>query len=102
MANCLEDQFQPNETDENFRNHYKLVRRGVNEFRQTRIESSFESASANKVRKIINRPKAKKSPGYDGVTNSIIKQLPCHCIHHLTAIFNEAMELETGFGNVHL
>ena len=29
VADCLEDQFRPNETDDQFRDHYKLVRRGV-------------------------------------------------------------------------
>ena len=32
VADCLEDQFRPNETDDQFRDHYKLIRRGVQRF----------------------------------------------------------------------
>ena len=58
MADCLEDQFRPNETDEQFQDHYKLIRRGVQRFRNTKFDCSVEPVSGNEVRKVIKNLKA--------------------------------------------
>ena len=94
IAECLEDQFQANDTEDGFRDHYKLVRREVHRFRNTEFEASVPLVTSNEVRKIIKNLRPKKAPGHDGVTNSMIKQLPCHCIHHLTTIYNSALNLQ--------
>ena len=46
------------------------------------------------MRAIIKCLKHKKFPGHDRVTNRTIKQLPCHCIHYLTAIYNSGLKLQ--------
>jgi len=94
VAECLEDQFKPNDYEDDFHDHYKQVRRGVEAFRNTEFESSIKEVTGNEVRTIIKRLKHKKSPGHDGVNNSMLKQLPCNCIHHLTAIYNSALKLQ--------
>ena len=50
--------------------------------------------SGNEVRKILKSLKHIEAPGYDAVTNSIIKKLPCHYIDHLVAIYNSAPRLQ--------
>ena len=39
VADCLEDQFMTNDSDDQFRYHYKQVRRGVPHFRNKKIDS---------------------------------------------------------------
>ena len=63
MTDCLEEEFLPNETDDDFRNHNKLVRRGVNALYHTRIESSIELNSVQGVRQIIKSLDSKKAEG---------------------------------------
>jgi hypothetical protein len=53
VADCLESQFKPNETDDQFRDHYRLVRQGVKRFRNTSFDSSDETVPGNVVRKVI-------------------------------------------------
>jgi hypothetical protein len=102
IADCLEDQFKANDTDDDFRDHYRQVRREVQRFRNTEFETSVPIVTNNEVRKIIKNLQPKKAPGHDGVNNSMIKQLPSHCIHHLTMItivpsnYNISSELEEG------
>ena len=81
IAECLEDQFQANDTEDDFRDHYKLVRREVHRFRNTEFEASVPLVTSNEVRKIIKNLRPKKAPGHDGVTNSMIKQLPLPLRH---------------------
>ena len=50
--------------------------------------------SGNGVRKLINNQKHSEAPGYDAVTNNMIKQLPCHCVNHLVTIYNSALRLQ--------
>ena len=94
VADCLEDQFRPNETDDQLRDHYRLVRRGVQHFRNTRLHSCVEPVSGNEVRQIIKHLKPNTAPGHGGVTNSMIKQLPCRFVNHLVAIDNSALKLQ--------
>ena len=94
MAVCLEDQFRPNESDDQFRDHYKFIRRGLQRFRNTKFDSRVEPVSGNEVRKVIKNLKSNKAPGYDGVTNCMIKQLLCHFVNHLVAIYNCELELQ--------
>ena len=54
----------------------------------------IEPVSGNEARTIIKSLKHSKAPGYDAVINSIIKQLPCHCINHLVTIYNGALRLQ--------
>ena len=50
--------------------------------------------SDNELRKIIKHLKHTRARGHDGVTNSMIKQLPCHYIYHLFVIYNSALKLQ--------
>ena len=95
VAECLEDQFTVNTADDRYRQHYKQVRRGVQLFRNTSFNSSIEPVSGNEVKKIIKTLEHSKTPGYNAVTNSMIKQLPCHCVSHLVTIYNSALRLHT-------
>ena len=94
MAECLEDQFRPNDTDVSFRSHYKQVRRGVQLFRHTSFNSNIQSVSGNEVRNVIKNLEHSVAPGHDGVTNSMVKQLLCHFVNHLVVIFNSALRLQ--------
>ena len=75
-------------TDDQFRDHYKLIRRGVQRLRNAKFDSSIEPVSGNEERKVIKNLKPNKAPGYDGVANCMIKQLLCHFVNHLVAIYN--------------
>ena len=72
-------------------------------FRNTSFNTSIETVSGNEVKKIIKILKHSKVPGYDAVTNSMIKQLPCNRVSHLVAIYNSALRLhhfpESGSGH---
>ena len=46
------------------------------------------------MRKVIKNLKPNKAPGYDGVTNCMIKQLPLNFVNHLVAIYNSSLELQ--------
>ena len=94
VAECLEDQFRANEIDVSFRSHYNKVRRGVQQFRNTSFNTSNQPVSGNEVRKVIKSLKHNKAPGNDGVTNGMVKQLPCHFVNHLVVIFNSALRLQ--------
>ena len=94
VAECLEDQFRANEIEVSFRSHYNMVRRGVQQFRNTSFNTSIQPVSGNEVRKVIKSLKHNKAPGHDGVTNSMVKQLPCHFVNHLVVIFNSALRLQ--------
>jgi hypothetical protein len=65
----------------------------VQRFRNATFDSSVEPVSGNEVKKVIKNLKPNKDPGYDGVTNCMIKQLSCHFVNHLVAINNCALEL---------
>ena len=45
MYGGLEDQFKPNDYEDDFRDHYKQVRRGVEAFRNTEFESSIKEVT---------------------------------------------------------
>ena len=66
----------------------------MHRFRNTEFETSVPIVTNNEVRKITKNLQPKKAPGHDGVNNSMIKQLPSHCIHHLTMIYNSALKLQ--------
>jgi len=46
------------------------------------------------VRNIIKHLKINKASGHNIVNNSMLKQLPCHYITNLVAIFNNALKLQ--------
>jgi Reverse transcriptase (RNA-dependent DNA polymerase). len=46
------------------------------------------------VRKIIKNLKPNKAPGYEELTNSMLKQLPYHFVNHVVSIFNSALRLQ--------
>ena len=85
-ANSLEDQFRPNDSEPEFQNHYKQFRSRVQQFRNTSFESSIQSVSGNEVRNIIKHLKIIKASGHNAVNNSILKQLPYHCVTHFNSI----------------
>ena len=93
IADFLEDQFLGNVADRKYRQLHKQVRRGVQLNISTSFNTSIEPVSGNEVRKIIKSLKLSKAPGYDALTNSMIKQLPCHCVNHLVTIYNSALRL---------
>ena len=94
VADSLEDQFRTNDSEPEFLNHYTLVRNGVQQFRNTNFDTSIQSVSGNEVRNIIKHLKINKASGHDIVNNSMLKQLPFHCVTHLVAIFNNALKLQ--------
>ena len=94
MANCLEVQFKPNETDDQFLDHHEQVIRGVQRFRYTIFESCVESKSSNEMKNVIKNFKSNNGPGHDGVTNSMLKKLHCHFANHLVAIYNCVLKLQ--------
>ena len=63
VAECLEDQLKPLDSDYNFRDHYNQVMLGVQLFRNTSFDSSIKTVSHNDVRKIIKQLKPNKAPG---------------------------------------
>jgi len=50
--------------------------------------------SDNKVTNVIRKLKHRIAPGQDGVTNNMIKQLPCHFVNNLVVIFYSALRLQ--------
>ena len=48
LADSLEDQSGQNYSEPEFRNHYRLVRNGVQQFRSTNFDTSIQSASGKK------------------------------------------------------
>jgi len=94
VTDSIEDQFRPNDSEPEFRNHYRLVRNGVQQLRNINFDTSIQSVSGNEVRNIIKQLKVNKASGHDIVNNSMLKQLPCHCITNLVAIFNNALKLQ--------
>ena len=68
--------------------------RSANFFCYTRFNSCVELVTDNKVKKIIKHLKHAKAPGHDGVTNSMIKQLPNHCINHMVVIYKNTFKLQ--------
>ena len=64
--------------------------RGCNSFKILASTHGIKPGSGNEVRKIIKDLRPNKDPGYDGVTNSMLKQLPCHFIN----IFNSPQRLQ--------
>ena len=63
-------------------------------FRNTSFDSSVEPVSGNEVRKVIKNLKPNKARDHDGVTNCMLKQLPCYFVNHLVAIYNSALKLQ--------
>jgi len=63
VAECLEDQFSPNETDDSLRSHYQQVRRRVQLFRNTSFNSSIQPVSGNEVKTIVKHLKLNKAAG---------------------------------------
>ena len=91
VAECLEEKFNPSDSDYSFWDHYNQVRQGLQLFQNTSFNSSIKLVSDNKMRKIIKHLKPIKASGYDWVSNSmIIKQLPCHFVDNLITNFNSA------------
>jgi hypothetical protein len=50
--------------------------------------------SGNEVKTIVKHLKLNKAAGYDAATNSMLTQLPSHCVNHLVVIFNSALRLQ--------
>ena len=94
LAECLEDEFMPNESDRNYRSYYKQVRRRVPFFKHISFGTSIKLLKSYEVRQVIKHLKTNKAPGYKEVTNRMIKQLPHHFVNHLVVIFNGTLKLQ--------
>ena len=93
VAECLEDQFSPIETDDALRSHCKWVRRRVQLFRNTSFDNSIQPVSGNKLRTTVKHMKLNKTAGHDKVTKSMLTNLPRYFVNHLVVIFNSALRL---------
>jgi hypothetical protein len=63
-------------------------------FPNTRFDSCVDAVSGIEVRKVIKNMKPNKAPGHDGVTNCMIRQLSCHFVNNLVAIYSSALNLQ--------
>lgn len=90
LADQLERTFRPHPITEH--NHNQMVEDFMSK-PEYLAPSKIEFISPSEVMKVIKRLKPRKAPGYDKISNKIIKQLNKYTIAAITAIFNGILRL---------
>ena len=76
IADCLEDQYKAHKADDDYRQHYRQVRRRVTNFSHSDVTTEYQDITVSETRRLIKKLKISKAPGSDKISNNNLKQLP--------------------------
>lgn len=91
LADAYEEQFKDNPTINN--NFFDNVTQSVSESLSKPIETLPVEVQTHEITDYIKKIKIKKAPGFDGITNKLVKNLPNNIILYLVDAFNNMLRL---------